>query len=85
MSTFTNQKASQALPGEAVIVTVASGEIAAMQNISKGQLATIDSNGITGTVYRVDYEGNSFKVKPIQPNTCFGIYGYLAAGQTITV
>jgi hypothetical protein len=84
MAVFTNQKASQALNGQAVVVTVADGEIAAMQDVEEGQLATAQS-GATGTVYRVDYKGNSFKVMPIQPNTAFGVYGYLAVGQTVTI
>lgn len=82
---FTNQIASQALKGQGVKVTVASDEISDMQDVSKGMLATIDSNGITGLVHRVDYYGNSFLVNPIQPNTEFGIYGYLAASATVTI
>lgn len=82
---FTNQTASQALKGQSVEVTVASDEIEDMQDISKGMLATIDSNGITGLVHRVDYFGNSFLVNPIQPDRSFGIYGYLAASETVTI
>lgn len=85
---FTNQIASQSLNGEAVLVTVANNEIADMQLISKGMLATNNSSSKTGTVYSVDYFGRSFKVKPIQPDKNFwsaSTYGYLAVNETVVV
>lgn len=88
MANFTNQKASQSLRGESVTVTVATGEVDDMQLISEGMLATNNSSGSTGTVGRVDYFGNSFQVKPRQPNTDFSsasTYGYLAVNETVVV
>lgn len=85
---FVNRKASQALRGETVIVTVDSTDQANLHLISKGQLATLSSNSKTGTVGRVDYFGNSFQVTPIQPDRDLSSvtpYGYLANGETITV
>lgn len=85
---FTNQKASQSLNGQAVLCTVADDEIADMQTISQGMLATNNSSGKTGTVYRVDYYGHSFLINPIQPDKSFdsvGTYGYLAANETVVV
>lgn len=86
MSTqVTNRKASQALRGQAVLVTLDSTESAELENFTKGMLCTHDQSNITGTIHSVDYPGHSFKVAPIQPNTDFGIYGYLAVGATVTV
>lgn len=85
---FTNQRASQSLNGQAVIVTVASDELEDLQDISKGMIATNDSSGKTGVVHSVDYYGNSFRVAPIQPNLNFessSTYGYLAANETVIV
>ena len=89
MSTYAivNRVASQALPGAAVIVTVNNADAGALSLFGEGDLATCDTSGKTGTISRVDYKGNSLKVMPIQPNTTFdsGTYGYLAAGQTVTI
>ena len=86
MSTqVTNQRASQALRGEAVLVTLNEADSANLVNFEKDMLCTHDQSGRTGTIHSVDYYGNSFKVSPIQPNTEFGIYGYLAAAATVTV
>lgn len=86
MSTqVTNRKASQALRGTATLVTLDSTDAAELENFSTGMLCTHDQSGRTGTIHRVDYEGNSFLVSPIQPNTEFGIYGYLAAAATVTI
>jgi len=85
---FTNQKASQTLAGQAAIVTVASDELDDLQNISEGMLATNNSSGKTGLVHSVDYFGTSFKVRPQQPNTDFSsvnTYGYLAVNETVIV
>lgn len=83
----TNTKNSQALAGEAVLVTVSGADAAYLANFSEGDLVTADTSGKTGLISRVDYEGNSFKVSPIQPNMSFnsGVYGYLAANQTVTI
>lgn len=88
MASFTNQRASQSLRGQAVKVTVASDEIDDMQDISEGMIATNASSGKTGRVGHVDYYGNSFQVIPQQPNLDFSsasTYGYLAANETVTV
>jgi len=81
---FSNQRAAQALKGEGVIVTVHQSKLDALQNIEKGQLATI-TDGPTGTIHSVDYKGTTFNVSPIQPDRFFGVYGFLAYGQVITV
>lgn len=81
---FLNIRASQALPGQSVRVTVNPSAIPAMQDIADEDAAS-SSTGQTGVVRMVDYYGNSFQVMPIQPNTCFGVYGYLPSGATVTV
>lgn len=86
MSTqVTNRKASQALMGQAVLVTLDSTDAAQLENFTERMLCTHDQSGKTGTINRVDYPGNSFSVSPIQPDREFGVYGYLAVGATITV
>lgn len=85
---FVNQKASQSLRGEAVLVTVLGSDLDDLQLISKGMLATNSSSSKTGTVGMVDYFGSSFQVIPIQPDRTFessGTYGYLAASETVIV
>jgi hypothetical protein len=84
---FTNRKASQALDGQTVIVTLNSSDSANLGLVEEGMLAT-HSNGKTGTVRRVDYEGHQFQVEPIQPNMNFSsvsTYGYLAVGDVVSV
>ncbi len=86
MSTqITNRLASQALRGQGVLVTLDATDSAQLVNFEQGMLCTHDQSGRTGTIDRVDYPGHSFLVSPIQPNTEFGIYGYLAASATVTV
>jgi tRNA-binding EMAP/Myf-like protein len=86
MSTqVTNRVASQALRGQAVLVTLNQAESAELANFSEGMVCTHDQSGRTGTINRVDYYGHSFSVNPIQPDREFGIYGYLASGATVTV
>lgn len=83
---YTNTKESQSLKGQAVLVTCANNTD--FWRLQKGQFATNQSSGKTGTVGSVDVYGISFQINPIQPNTTFesaGIYGYLAVGETITV
>lgn len=81
----TNRKSSQSLMGTSVLVTLNSTDAAQLSNFAEGDLVTNDSNSKTGLINRVDYDGNSFTVNPIQPDRDFGIYGYLATGQTVTV
>lgn len=88
MATVTNRKASQSLQGQSVLVTLDVSDAASLSSLSEGQLVTNDSSGNKGTIERVDYFGNSFRVTPVQPNTTFesaGTYGYLAVNETITV
>ena len=85
---FTNQKASQSLNGQAVIVTVADDEVDDMQTISEGMLASNGSSSKTGLVRRVDYYGKSFQVEPIQMDKNFesqGTYGYLAVNEAVII
>jgi len=81
---FANQRAAQALKGEGVIVTVHQSQLDDLQNVEKGQLATI-TDGPTGLVHSVDYKGTTFKVSPIQPDRFFGVYGFLAYGAVVTI
>lgn len=81
----TNRKASQALRGQAVLVTLDSTDQAELANFSEGMLCTHDQSGRTGTINRVDYYGTSFSVNPVQPDREFGIYGYLPVDATVTV
>lgn len=89
MSTnFTNQKASQALRGQAVIVSLNAADSANIPLLAEGQLATNSSSSKTGTIGFIDIYGHSFQVIPIQPNTDFSsasTYGYLAVNETVTV
>lgn len=89
MSTYqiTNRKSSQALKGQAVLVTLNNADAGALSLFSEGNLATADTSGKTGTINRVDYEGTTFWVIPIQMDRSFdsGVYGYLASGQTVTI
>lgn len=80
-----NIKASQALRGQGVLVTLSATDSAQLENFEKGMLCTHDQTGRKGTIHRVDYFGHSFSVNPIQPDREFGIYGYLAANQGITI
>lgn len=86
MSTnYTNRKASQALRGEAVLVTLDGTDSANLDLLSEGQICFANTAGVYGTINRVDYYGNSFSVKPVQPNKEFGVYGYLAVNETVNV
>ncbi len=84
---FINQKASQALRGGGVRVTLdSSASITYLSGVIKGQLCTVSGTNKTGTVYKVDYKGHSFLVRPITDNDTFNsTAGYLAVGATVTV
>lgn len=76
MPAVTNIKASQALRGQGVTVTVATSEIPAMREFTVGEI--VNTGSVLGTIYSVDYYGNSFKVIPIQPNLTYSdTRGYL--------
>lgn len=88
MSTnYTNRLSSQALRGQAALVTCNSTDAANIYKLATGQLAT-NSTGKTGTIGFIDVYGVSFEVNPIQPDRDFSsasVYGYLAVGEVITV
>mgnify|MGYP000149966060 CR=1 FL=1 len=67
-----NQKASQALRGEDVVVTLASGDLSNLANIPVGTEAYISGTSVYGSVARVDTYGTSLEVSPVAPNnvTC---------------
>lgn len=81
----TNREASQALNGQAVIVTLDGTDSAYLSGFSKGNRCRHEQSGVYGLIHRVDYEGTSFSVNPLQPNLAFGIYGYLPVSATVTV
>lgn len=90
MSTLsiTNQKASQALRGEDVVVTLSAAAQSNLASIVPGQACSISGVAVYGTVSRVDSYGISFEVTPLQPNLNFAspsTPGYLAANETIII
>ena len=81
-----NQKSSQALRGEDVVVTLASGDISNLANIPVGTEAYISGTSVYGVVSRVDSFGVSLEVSPLQPNLDFASPthpGYLYGGDTV--
>lgn len=84
----TNRKASQALRGEAVKVTLDATDSAQLSNMTIGQAATIDSSNNDGYVSRVDLYGHSFQITPNMPNSYLesaAEKGYLSNSETITL
>ena len=84
----TNQKASQALRGEDVVVTLSAAQQSNLANIAPGQACSISGVAVYGVVSRVDSYGISFEVSPLQPNLDFASPsqpGYLASGATIVI
>lgn len=85
---FTNRRDSQSLKGQAVLVTLNASDSANLYLLRKGQLATNNSSGKTGTVGAIDVYGHSFWVSPIQPERDFAsasVYGYLAVNETVII
>lgn len=86
---ITNTVASPALRGQGVKVTIDTDVQATLDSLTIGQIVTIDQTGNTGTVYSIDYFGNSFEVIPIQPNKRFDgddpTLGNLYVTNTITL
>jgi hypothetical protein len=79
-----NAKASQALRGQSVTVTMEAPEYPDLSWLD--QIVEVDSSGKTGIVTRVDQYGVSFQVTPIQPDTRFDSLntpGILSASETI--
>lgn len=89
MASVVAQLASQSLKGQDVWVYLNTGDqFNTLPSITVGQVCTNGSSSLTGTVSSVDYNGNSFKITPIQPDKTFastGTPGFLAAGETITI
>ena len=86
--TVTNQKASQALRGEDVVVTLSAAEQSNLASILPGQECSISGVAVYGTVARVDSYGISFEVTPLRPNLDFASPsqpGYLAASASIVI
>lgn len=84
----TNQKASQALRGEDVVVTLDATDQANLSSILPGQECSISGVAVYGIVSRVDNYGISFEVSPLQPNLDFASPakpGFLAASETIVI
>ncbi len=84
----TNQKASQALRGEDVVVALSAAEQSNLANILPGQECSISGVAVYGLVSRVDTYGISFEVSPLQPNLDFASPtkpGFLAASETIVI
>lgn len=85
---FTNQKASQALRGQNVIVTIDSIYQANLTSLSPGQSCSISGVAVYGIVSSVDNYGISFEVSPLKPNLDFAsplLPGYLDVNETIIV
>lgn len=87
-TSVTNQKASQALRGEGVVVTLNTADSANLVNFSAGQQCSISGTSIYGVISRVDGYGHTFNVDPIAPNLTFSspsAPGYLKASETVVV
>lgn len=83
---LTNQKASQSLRGQAVIVTLDDSDSAELENLEVGMVCENNSSSKTGTIQSIDLYGHSFKISPIQPDRDFATAdGYLAANETVNV
>ena len=84
----TNQVASSAIKGETVMITLDGPEsLSVLPVLAVGQLATNNSNSVTGYIDAVDAYGHSFSVSPVQPDKQFntGTTNTLAAAELITI
>jgi hypothetical protein len=64
-----NIKASQALRGEAAIVTLSGAEaISVFPLLAEGQECLIESSNKTAYIYSIDRLGTSFKISPVTMN-----------------
>lgn len=82
----TNQKSSQALRGEDVVVTLSAAEQSNLASIPVGTQAYISGTSVYGYVSRVDSYGTSLEVAPVQPNLDFASPthpGYLYGAETV--
>jgi hypothetical protein len=87
MATVTNRKASQALPGQSVTVTLDNTDSAVLDEIIVGRQCTI-AGGKIGYVDRVDLYGHSFSIAPDMPQNGFHTQntpGYLAVSTEVFV
>ena len=81
-----NQKSSQALRGEDVVVTFSDIAQATLSTIPVGTEAYISGTSVYGFVSRVDVFGTSLEVSPLQDNLDFASPthpGYLYGGETV--
>lgn len=89
MAQVTNTKASPALRGQNVVVTLTGAEtLSKLSAITIGQQATIDSSGYVGYVSSIDTYGYSFKIAPKIPTgnlSSTSTPAVLAAAETITL
>ncbi len=81
-----NQKSSQALRGEDVVVTLSSAAQSNLASIPVGTECYISGTSVYGSVARVDSYGISLEVSPLQDNLDFASPthpGYLYGGETV--
>lgn len=84
----TNRTAYPAYPGESVMITLNGAEsLSVLPVLAIGQLATNNSNSVTGYIDFVDSRGHQFRVKPVAPNKQFntGNTNTLNALELITI
>lgn len=68
----TNRKASPAINGQSVWITLNGAEsLSVLPILAIGQLTTNNGNSTTGYIDFVDTYGHSFRVKPVQPDKQF--------------
>ncbi len=89
MATATNRVASQALRGQAVLVTLDSTEtLSKLPDITIGQQATLGSSSAVGNVSFIDTYGHYFEITPKTPAlnlASSSTPGVLAVGEVITL
>lgn len=74
MSTIncTNRTSQPAYNGQSVLITLNGAEsLSVLPVLAIGQLATNNSNSVTGYIDFVDTGGHQFSVKPVAPNKQF--------------
>jgi hypothetical protein len=86
--TVTNQKASQALFGQSVTVTLDSSDSLQLAHIAVGDKIELDSSGNIGYICSIDLYGNSFKANPVDGASTLASttpVGYLAEDEDIDI
>ena len=81
-----NAKASPALRGQSVTITLDPAVDGYPEATWINAAVSVDSSSKTGTITSIDINGVSFKVTPVQPNLRFdsaSTPGILALGETI--